>query len=49
MNLTERQKTLLRGCELVQRLSDADTDLAKLVAQAMQTGYDLCWLELKPA
>ena len=47
--MTDRQKKLLHACDLVNRLSDADTDLAKLVAQAMQTGYDLCRLELKPA
>lgn len=47
--MTDRQKTLLHACELVKRISDADTDLDVLVAHAMQTGYDLCKLELKPA
>ncbi|MEA5000220.1 MAG: hypothetical protein VB087_12645 [Candidatus Limiplasma sp.] len=44
-----RKQQLLHASELIKRLDDRETDLAKLVARAMQTGYDLGKLEAKTA
>lgn len=38
---SDRKEKLLRASKIISKLDDRDTDLAKLVARAMQTGYDM--------
>lgn len=45
----ERMQKLLRASEIVRTMDERETELAKLVAAAMQTGYEMGKLAAKPA
>lgn len=45
----ERMQKLLRASEIVRTMDERETELAKLVAAAMQTGYEMGKLAAKSA
>lgn len=46
---TARMQKLLRASEIVRTMDERETELAKLVAAAMQTGYEMGKLAAKSA
>lgn len=43
--MPDRAEKLTRACEIIKKLDDHETEVTKLVAESMQTGYDLGKME----
>lgn len=44
-----RKQKLQNAAEIIDQMSEKETEIAKLVAQSMQLGYDLAKAETQPA
>ena len=44
-----RKQKLQNAAQIIDQMSEKETEIAKLVAQSMQLGYDLAKAEAQPA